>query len=48
MILKENYLQGTRDIANHIYEHGFNMEVASTMSPEVNIHGCLFADTNFV
>lgn len=31
----KSYLQGTRDISNHIYERGFSMEVASLMAPKV-------------
>lgn len=43
-----SYLQGTRDIVNHIYERGFNMEVASTMAPKViYMAACLLTKTSF-
>lgn len=43
-----SYLQGTRDIVNHIYEHGFNMETASTMAPKViYMAACLLTETAF-
>ncbi len=43
-----SYLQGTRDIVNHIYERGFNMEMASTMAPKViYMAACLLTETPF-
>lgn len=43
-----SYLQGTRDIINHIYEHGFNMETASTMAPKViYMAACLLLEKPF-
>ena len=43
-----SYLQGTRDIVTHIYERGFNMEVASTMAPQViYMAACLLTDHPF-
>lgn len=30
-----SYVQGTRDIVNHIYERGFNMERAGAMAPKI-------------
>ena len=43
-----SYIQGTRDIVNHIYERGFNMEMASTMAPKViYMAACLLTDTPF-
>ena len=42
------YLQGTREIVTHIYERGFNMEVASSMAPQViYMAACLLTDHPF-
>lgn len=44
-----SYLQGTRDIVNHIYERGFNMETASILAPRViYMAACLLTETPFV
>lgn len=44
-----SYLQGTRDISNHIYERGFSMEVASLMAPRViYMASCLLTGEPFV
>lgn len=43
-----SYLQGTRDIVNHIYERGFNMETASILAPRViYMAACLLTETPF-
>ena len=45
----KSYLQGTRDISNHIYERGFSMEVASLMAPRViYMASCLLTGESFV
>ena len=43
-----SYLQGTRDIANHIYEHGFNMETAAGLAPKlIYMAACLLTGSPF-
>ena len=43
-----SYLQGTRDIVNHIFEGRFSMEVASTMAPKViYMASCLLTGVPF-
>ena len=44
-----SYLQGTRDISNHLYERGFSMEVASLMAPRViYMAACLLTGEQFI
>ena len=44
----QSYLQGTRDIVNHIYERGFNMETAATMAPKIiYMAACLLTGQTF-
>ena len=43
-----SYLRGTRDIANHIYECGFNMESAASLAPKViYMAACILTGTSF-
>lgn len=43
-----SYLQGTRDIVNHIFDRGFNMETAAIMAPKIiYMAACLLTDTPF-